>query len=299
MSKPLLYGGIEGGGTKFICAVGTGGSLLESTSIPTSDAASTLAACVDFFRQAGVRHGQLAALGMGCFGPLQLQADAPAFGHLLNTPKPGWSGVDVVAPLRAALGVPVALDTDVGAAALAEWQLGAGRGLQSLAYVTVGTGIGGACLPHPAKRLMHAEMGHVPLRRDARDAGFAGACPFHRDCAEGLASGPAIRARWGMDLAALPAGHPGHEIIAGYLGQFAAAMTLVLAPQCIVFGGGVMSEASMLARVRTALREYLGGYVQALREPADFDAYVRAPALGSRSGIHGALLLAQTATAAY
>jgi fructokinase len=298
VSKPLLYGGIEGGGTKFICAVGAGdGSLLQTTSIATRDAASTLAACADFFQQARARHGGIAALGMGCFGPLQLQADAPAFGHLLDTPKPGWSGVDVVGPLRSALAVPVALDTDVGAAALAEWQLGAGRGLHSLAYVTVGTGIGGACVPQSTTRLMHAEMGHLPLRRDARDAGFAGTCPFHRDCAEGLASGPAIRARWGMELSALPAAHPGHDIIAGYLGQLAAAIVLMLAPQCIVIGGGVMGDAAMLARVRTALREYLAGYVPALRAPADVDAYLRAPALGSHSGIHGALLLARGAVA--
>lgn len=298
MSKPLLYGGIEGGGTKFLCAVGTGdGSLLQSTSIPTRDAAGTLAACADFFRQADAHHGAIAALGFGCFGPLQLQPHAPDFGHLLDTPKPGWSGVDVVSPLRAALGVPVALDTDVGAAALAEWQLGAGRGLHSLAYVTVGTGIGGACVPQPAARLMHAEMGHLPLRRDARDAGFAGICPFHGDCAEGLASGPAIRARWGVDLAALPASHPGREIIAGYLGQLAAAITLTLAPQCIIIGGGVMSDASMLPRVRAAMRGYLGGYVSVLRAAEDFDAYLHAPALGSHSGIKGALLLARTAAA--
>jgi fructokinase len=296
VSKPLLFGGIEGGGTKFICAVGAGdGSLRESVSIPTSDAASTLAACAEYFRQARARHGAIAALGMGCFGPLQLQTEAPAFGHLLDTPKPGWSGVDVVTPLRAALEVPVALDTDVGAAALAEWRLGAGRGEHSLAYVTVGTGIGGACVPQPAPRLMHAEMGHLPLRRDARDTAFAGICPFHRDCAEGLASGPAIRARWGMELAALPGGHPGREIIAGYLGQLAAAITLMLAPACIVMGGGVMTDAQMLARVRTAMHEYLGGYVAALREPAQFSAYLRAPALGTHSGIHGALLLARAA----
>jgi fructokinase len=298
VSRPILYGGIEGGGTKFICALGTDEAvLLESTSIPTTDPAGTLAACTAFFQQMRGRHGPIAALGMGCFGPLQLLQDAPGFGHLLDTPKPGWSGVDVVAPLASALAVPVALDTDVGAAALAEAQLGAGRGLHSLAYITVGTGIGGAFVPQSARRLMHAEMGHLPMRRDVRDAGFAGICPFHRDCAEGLASGPAIRSRWGMELAALPANHQGREIIAGYLGQLAAAVTLMLAPQCIVIGGGVMSDPSMLPAVRTAMRTYLGGYLHALRATTDFDDYLRAPALGSNSGIHGALLLARAAAA--
>jgi fructokinase len=297
VSKPLLYGGIEGGGTKFICAVGAGdGPLLARTSVPTSDAATTLAACVEFFRESAQRHGAIAALGIGCFGPLQLQADAPAFGHMLDTPKPGWSGVDVVAPLRAALGVPVAVDTDVAAAALAEWQLGAGRGLRSLAYVTVGTGIGGASLPQPTARLMHAEMGHLPMRRDARDARFAGTCPFHHDCAEGLASGPSVRARWGCDLSELPAGHVGRELIAGYLGQLAAAIVLMLGPHRLVMGGGVMNEA-MLARVRVAMRECLAGYVPALRQAAEIDSYLCAPALGSDSGIHGALLLARAALA--
>lgn len=296
MNKPLLFGGVEGGGTKFICAVGrSDGSLAESVSVRTSDAATTLAACTEFFRHARDRHGAIAALGVACFGPIQLRPGAPDFGCLLATPKPGWSGVDVLTPLRAALGVPVALDTDVGAAAQAEWQLGAGRGLGSLAYVTAGTGIGGACVPLPGARLMHAEMGHVPLRRDARDAGFVGVCPFHGDCAEGLASGPAIRARWNMDLEALPDGHPGRDVIAGYLGQLAATIALTLAPECIVFGGGVMNDPSMLARTRTAMRRYLGGYAAALRESTDFDAYLRAPGLGADSGIAGALLLASTA----
>jgi fructokinase len=292
----LLFGAIEGGGTKFICAIGTpGASPLATCTVPTTDATTTLAACVRFFEAARRQHGDVAALGVACFGPLQLDRSAADYGHLMTTPKPGWSGVDVTNRLRDALGVPVALDTDVGAAALAEWQLGAGRALGSLAYVTVGTGIGGARVPQVEAPLMHAEMGHIPLRRDARDAGFAGTCPFHGDCAEGLASGPSIRARWGCDLAALPAGHPGPEIIAGYLGQLTAAIALLVSPACIVLGGGVMSAASMLARVRTSMRSCLGGYLPVLGEPADFESYLRAPALGTLSGIQGALLLASAA----
>lgn len=292
---PVLYGAIEGGGTKFICAIGSPGAApLMQHSVPTTDPDSTLAACRRFFEAARDQHGAIAALGFACFGPLQLQRDAPDYGRLMATPKPGWSHCDIVSPLRDALGVPVALDTDVGAAALAEWQLGAGRGLGSLMYVTVGTGIGGALAPQTADaRLMHAEVGHLPLRRDVRDAGFAGTCPFHGDCAEGLASGPTIRARWGRDLADLDAAHPGRDIIAGYLGQLAAAITLAISPQCIVFGGGVMSDGAMLPRVRQAMRGYLGGYLPPLREPAAFDTYLRTPGLGTQSGITGALLLAR------
>jgi fructokinase len=297
---PVLLGAIEGGGTKFICAVGLpGGALLQQASVPTTDAAATLASCVDFFVNARRQHGAIAALGMACFGPLQLRQEAPDYGRLMATPKAGWSNVDVIAPLRDALQVPVALDTDVGAAALAEWQLGAGRGIASLAYVTVGTGIGGAFVPQQRHvHLMHAEMGHLPLRRDPRDAGFAGTCPFHRDCAEGLASGPAIRARWGQDLQTLHADHPGRELIAGYLGQLAASIALTLSPHCLVFGGGVMSDPVMLPRVRVAMREYLAGYLSPLAATQSVEDFLRAPALGAHSGITGALLLAHGAAGA-
>jgi fructokinase len=293
VSEPPLYGAIEGGGTKFLCAVGSPTAPpLQVASIPTTDPASTLAACLDFFEDARP-HGAITALGVACFGPLQLQPEAPDYGCLLDTPKAGWSGAPLLAPLRAGLGVPAVIDTDVGAAALAEWQLGAGHGRGSLAYVTVGTGIGGAVVPrHGGTSLMHAEMGHVPLRQDPRDAGFAGICPFHRDCAEGLASGPAIRARWGCELAALPPGHLGRDIIAGYLGQLAASIVLLHSPECIVLGGGVMSDPQLLPLVRLALRDQLGGYLPPLREPAAFDAYLLAPKLGAHSGITGALLLA-------
>lgn len=292
---PQLYGAIEGGGTKFICALGSpDAALLVRQAVPTTDPATTLTACRKFFEGQRGRHGAIRALGIACFGPLQLQRDAPDYGRLLATPKPGWSHADIVGPMRNALDVPIALDTDVGAAALAEWRLGAGRGQRSLAYVTVGTGIGGAVVPQAADvRLMHAEMGHVPLRRDARDGAFAGTCPFHGDCAEGLASGPSIRARWGCDLAELDAAHPGRDMIAGYLGQFAACITLMLSPGCIVMGGGVLADGAMLPRVRVAMRGFLAGYLAPLRDAASFDAYVRAPALGADSGIIGALLLAR------
>ncbi len=284
---PVLFGAIEGGGTKFICAVGSPDAPpLQLGSIPTADPATTLAACLAFFEDARRFHGPIAALGVACFGPLQLRRDAPDYGCLLDTPKPGWSGASLLAPLQAALRVPVALDTDVGAAALAEWRLGAGRGLGSLVYVTVGTGIGGTLVPRSTgTHLMHAEMGHVPLRRDPRDTGFAGHCPFHGDCAEGLASGPAIRARWGCELSSLPPDHPGRDIIAGYLGQLAAAIVLMHSPQCIVMGGGVMGDELLLPLVRRAMHDYLGGYLPPLRGPAAFDAYLRAPELGAHSGI--------------
>lgn len=293
----MLYGGIEGGGSKFVCAVGRSAlEVLDTVTIRTTDARVTLSECIAFFTAAQNRHGPIGAFGVGCFGPLELRPDSENYGHMLPTPKPGWSGVDVLAPLRSAFSVPIALDIDVGAAALAELRLGAGRGCASLAYVTVGTGIGGAVAPMRLEgRMMHAEMGHIPVRRDPRDADFAGCCPFHRDCVEGLASGPSIRARWGFNIDSLPADHDAPLIIAGYLGQMAASIALMFSVERIVFGGGVMSDRTLHAHVRAAMADYLNGYVPGLKHPDHLASYICAPALGSQAGIAGALLLAQGA----
>jgi fructokinase len=269
-------------------------ALIERAVIPTRDPVTTLSGCIDFFRAAARRHGAIAALGIACFGPLQLRRDAPDYGCLLGTPKPGWSGVRLLSTLTQAYPVPMAIDTDVAAAARGELDFGAGRGLGSLAYVTVGTGIGGAVAPAPAgTRLMHAEMGHLVVRRDPRDVNFAGVCPFHGDCLEGLASGPAILARWGMDLSQLPPMHPGRSIIAGYLAQLAVAITLLHSPERIVFGGGVMSDEPMLQNLREATHALLAGYLPALRAADDLDRFIQSPALAGDSALAGAIQMAQ------
>ena len=293
---PALYGAVEGGGTRFVCAVGTSPSaILDSTVIQTTDPATTIAECIAFFQQAQATHGPLAALGIGCFGPLGLRPGAPDHGHVLATPKRGWSGAAIVDTFANGLGVPVAVDTDVGAAALGEWRFGAGRGVGSLAYVTVGTGIGGAAVPLDPGfgRLMHAEMGHLPVRRNPLDHHFAGVCPFHGDCLEGLASGPAVMARWGCKLEELPAGHEGRDLIAGYLGQLAASIALMLSVQRIVLGGGVMTDTAMLPLVRAATHSCLQDYLPSLKTQQSLDQYVVGPALGTGSAITGALVMAQ------
>jgi fructokinase len=297
ISTGTLYAGIEGGGTKFVCAVARSPlDVAESTVIATADPHSTLAECVRFFTGAQDRHGRIASIGFSCFGPVDLRRDSASFGRVLATPKSGWTGADLLTPLRRAFDVPVRLDVDVGGAALAEWRLGAGRGLGSLAYVTVGTGVGGAMVPWgPASRLMHAEMGHLRVTRHCDDGDFPGICPFHRDCLEGLACGPAIRARWGCDLSALPPGHGGREIIASYLGQLAASIALMLSVERIVFGGGVMSDGTLVPRVREVMFRLLNGYVPALAGREAANAYVCQPSLDARSGITGALLLAEEA----
>lgn len=297
MQRHALVGAIEAGGTRFVCAIGDSPTAMrERIEVPTTDPATTLGACLHFFEAAARRHGRLAALGIGCFGPLQVRPDSPEHGRILATPKPGWSGIDVVAPFRDALGIPVVIDTDVGAAARGELAFGAGRGSHSLAYVTVGTGIGGAVAPlTPGPRSAHAEMGHLPVRRHPHDADFAGICPFHRDCLEGMASGPAVRARWGCDLSQLPADHPGRTIIAGYIAQLACAIALLHAPEVLVIGGGVMSDGSLLPRIRSSALEQLGAYLMHLRDAASMQAFITSPALGRDSAIAGATLMAQEA----
>lgn len=289
-------GAIEGGGTKFVCVVADASRrILDRAVIPTRDAAATLADCLAFLRESATRHGPLEALGIACFGPLQLRPDAPDFGRLLPTPKPGWSGTDVLGAFRTALHGPVAIDTDVACAALGEWRHAADRAVGSLAYVTVGTGIGGALVPGAGRRLMHAEMGHLPVRRDPRDDGFPGVCPFHRDCLEGLASGPAIHARWRRPLSELPEDHPGREIIAGYVAQLAVAITLLHSPEAIVVGGGVTEGGDLLPRIRSATHALLGTYLPPLKDEIAVRELIRAPALGQDSAIAGALLMAAEA----
>jgi len=272
--------------------------VLERVFLPTTDPDSTLERAIEFFSAAQRHRGRLDALGVAFFGPLELRADRPAYGRLLDTPKPGWSGADVLGPLKRHVCAHIAIDTDVAAAALAEWRLGAGRGLGSIAYVTVGTGIGVGFAPDPlrALRLRHPEAGHLRVRRAAGDD-FAGVCPFHGDCLEGLASGPAIRARWGLELNALPENYAACHVIGGYLGQLAASIALLVPVERIVFGGGVMSGGRLLPAIREAAHESLGGYIRQLNDTAAMESYICSPALGDQAGVAGALLLAKEAGA--
>jgi fructokinase len=293
-----VYAAIEAGGTKFVCAVATAdGTLLERVRFPTRDPATTLAEARAFFDAASQRVGAPRALGIASFGPLELDPRATAYGRLLRTPKPGWHDADLRAPFTS-LGIPIALDTDVNAAALAEAHWGAGRGddgtpLDSLCYVTVGTGIGvGAVIAgKPLHGLLHPEVGHIHPRRHAGDAGFAGVCPHHGDCLEGLANGPALVARLGHDLGDAPDAHPVWDIEADYLGQLCAQLALTLSPRRIVLGGGVMQHERLFGPIRARARHWLGGYLARDEVEGGIDAYIVPPGLGDRSGILGALWL--------
>lgn len=297
LMKPL-YGAIEAGGTKFVCAAGYGPADIPNgarTVIPTGAPGPTLAAVVEFFDGITDEYGALAAIGIGAFGPVDLDTRSPTWGRILATPKPGWSDISLAAPLER-FACPVVIDTDVSAAALAEARLGAGVGVGSLAYVTVGTGIGGGIVvaDRTVKGLLHPEMGHIRVQRDPRDADFAGVCPFHGDCLEGLASGPAVKARWHARAEDLPEQHPGREILGGYLGQLAATIALVAACERIVFGGGVVSGGRLLPYIRQSASRCLAGYLPIEARAGGFDRYITAPGLRDFAGTAGAILLAMS-----
>jgi fructokinase len=300
MSEPL-FGAIEGGGTKFLCAVGYSPErVLETVVMPTRDPDSTLRAALDFFSTAQRQHGVIRAFGIASFGPIDLRRGSPTFGRVMATPKPEWSGTDILGAVAGRFNVPVAIDTDVGAAALAELTLGAGRNVGSVAYVTVGTGIGGGFAPQvwAGAQLLHPELGHLRVHRDPRDTDFNGICPFHGDCLEGLASGPAIVARWGAQMSSLDPPHPARSIIGNYLGQLTATIALMISPARVILGGGVMSGGLLLPHILTTARELLNGYVGPLNDVGALERYICTPGLGDRAGISGALLLAQKALAA-
>jgi fructokinase len=294
-----LYGAIEAGGTKFACALVDGSCrILEEHRFPTTDAVATLRAACEFLRDASARLRPLSAIGVASFGPVNLRRDSSSYGCIGKTPKPGWSGTDFVGALAREFACPIGFDTDVNAAALAEHRWGAARGVDSMVYVTIGTGIGGGVISRgaPIHGLMHPEMGHFHPRRHALDQGFAGVCPFHGDCLEGLASGPAIVARSGRELRAIDPDHPQWEIEADYLGQLCAQLVLLVSPQRIVLGGGVMNQRQLLAPVRRRLLHWLGGYVDRPEILDALDEYVVPPALHTQSGVLGAVLLAMNAS---
>jgi fructokinase len=294
VSDAPLYGCIEAGGTKFVVGVARDErSILRTLRIPTTMPVDTLDAAISFLNRAQSELGSFASCGVASFGPLSLNRTDADWGHILNTPKPGWNDTDLVGTLNRGLGCPIGFDTDVNAAILAESRWGAASDAEVAVYVTVGTGIGGGVLVRglPTHGLRHPEMGHMLPRRHPQDGDFAGVCPFHGDCLEGLASGPAVMARWGSSLSDLPSDHLAHEVIAYYVAQLLVAQMALLSPCRIVLGGGVLDTPGLLDRVRTITGQLAAGYFGA----EDYASLIVAPGLGSRAGLLGALALAQGA----
>ncbi len=286
-----MLAAIEAGGTKFVLAVGPSPDVITARhTIPTRDPATTLAEAAAWLAAQGL----LTALGIGSFGPVELDRASPKWGFITTTPKPGWADTDVARHLAAALGgVPVGFDTDVNAAALAEHAARSGEG-GSLAYLTIGTGVGGGLVVdgRPVHGIAHPEVGHIYPRRHPDDRDFAGTCPHHGDCLEGLASGPAVMARWGVSLSELPADHPAHAIIADYIAQACHILFASVAVEEVVIGGGVAQTPGLVERIAARARELDAGYL-----PGGARHRIIAPRLGTDSGITGAMLLAQGAAA--
>lgn len=280
-----VYGGIEAGGTKFVCGAGTGPEDLVCESFATESPEATLGRVAGFFRGLAVRPR---GIGIGSFGPVDLDRGSPTFGFITSTPKAGWRQFDLAGAVGRGLDLPVAFDTDVNAAALGEARWGAARGLTDFLYVTVGTGIGGGAVANgrAVHGLVHPEMGHIRIPHDLAEDPYPGGCPYHGDCLEGLASGPAMQARWGMRAESLPEWHPAWDLEARYLALGLATWVCTLSPRRIVLGGGVMRHAALFPAIRAELGRLLNGYVQA--------ADVVPPKLGERAGVLGALALAET-----
>jgi fructokinase len=292
-SSSTVFGGVEAGGTKWVCAKGTGpDDLTEVKVIPTTTPPETLGRVVEFFKSEGVR---VAALGIGSFGPVDLRAGSETFGWIMKTAKPGWSNTDVVGPLMAELDIPVAFDTDVNAAALAEQRWGAAQGLSDFIYITVGTGIGAGVVLNggPVHGLAHPEFGHILIPHDGDDP-FPGSCPFHRDCLEGMASGAALLARYGKPAEELD-DHAAWALEARYLAMGIMNAVLAVSPERVVLGGGVIKKPGLLPIVRTQVEELIGDYIEPASDVGSIDHFIVRPALGDRAGVLGAIHLAMAA----
>lgn len=293
-----LLGAIEAGGTKMNLLIGTGpDDIRAETRIPTTQPEETLSAIIAFFRDARERGLVPQALGIGSFGPVDLGRESPTWGWITTTPKPGWANTDFAPRLSQALDVPVGFDTDVNGAGLGEVRWGAARDCPVCVYVTIGTGIGGGVIVNgrPLHGLIHPEIGHMRVPRGEDAGNFAGACPFHGDCLEGLASGRAIEMRWGMGLSDMPDDHPALDLTADAIAHLCTILTFVASPHRIVLGGGVMKRAGLLDRIRRATHDLLGGYLSHDRLTGDLSDYLVPPALGDRAGSLGALVLAEQA----
>lgn len=293
-----LYGGIEAGGTKFVCAVGTGpGDIQAEVRFPTTQPEETIQQAIDFFQAQIEQRGPLTAIGIASFGPVDPNPGSDTFGYITSTPKPGWANTDLAGPIGRAFNVPVGFDTDVNGAALSEGRWGAAQGLDTFIYFTIGTGIGGGAMANGRllHGLIHPEMGHIVLPHDWEKDPYPGKCPFHGDCFEGMAAGPAIEARWDSKGQNLPADHPAWELEAHYIAQALRSFICTLSPQRIILGGGVMQQPQLFPLVRQKTLAALNGYIQSAAILNNIDSYIVPPGLGDKAGVLGAFALGMMA----
>lgn len=294
-SLPSLFGGVEAGGTKFNCVVGRSASEITArASFPTTTPKETLANALAFFTREIETQGPIAAMGVACFGPVDLNPRSARYGYITETPKPYWSNTDVLGAIAGELKVPAAFDTDVNGSALGELTLGAAQGLEDFVYVTIGTGVGAGIFANrqPIKGSMHPEIGHLLMPHDRERDPFPGACPFHGNCLEGMAAGPSLEKRWGCKAETLPPDHEAWSLQADYLAAMCWNITAAYSPQRIILGGGVMKQAHLFPKIRDRFLRVMNGYPcgAAARDP---EHYIVPPKLGGHAGEAGAILMAQ------
>lgn len=289
----MLFGALEAGGTKMVCSIGDENlNILDRAVFPTVTPDVTIPEMIRYFRSHSI-----SALGIGTFGPVDLNETSDTYGYITTTPKPHWANTPILTDMKNALNVPALIDTDVNAAALAEFTAGAAKGLKSCLYVTIGTGIGGGLIieNNLVHGLVHPELGHMLLRPSPDDPAPDGFCPFHKGCLEGLASGPAIEKRWGESTKTLEEGHHVWALEAEYLAQMCVNAVVCFSPEKIVLGGGVMHRTHILPMIRQRVQQLLNGYIQSDALIRDIEHYIVSPGLGDASGVTGALILARQA----
>ena len=296
MSTKKYFGAIEGGGTKFVCAIGNSPEdIKEIIKFPTTTPEETLKQAVNFFKKY-YEENILEAIGIGCFGPLDLKTNSSTYGYITSTPKEGWKDTDLLGFIkRNFLNIPVEIDTDVNTAALGEYKWGSAQGLNTAVYFTIGTGIGGGAIinGNTVKGILHPEMGHMFVPRLKNDS-FESTCPFHKDCFEGLASGTALRKRSGLENPeTLSEDNEIWDVISTYIAYALCNVICVMSPEKIILGGGVMGQKHLFPRIRKKTKEFLNNYVKVPEIIKNIEEYIVPPKLGDNTGILGALYLAQ------
>jgi fructokinase len=292
MTEKKKFGGIEAGGTKFVCAVASGPeTIVDEIRFPTTTPAETIQRVCDFFAP---HASQLRGIGLGSFGPVELDPVSPTYGFITTTPKAHWANTNILGMLREKINLPIVMEMDVAVAGLGEAKWGASKGCDPSLYLTIGTGIGGGYILNgkPLRGLVSLEMGHIRIPRDLSLDPFRGVCPYHGDCFEGLASGPAIQARFGQRAETLASDDPFWHVEAGYIAHALANYIFTLAPKKIVLGGGIMQNEFLFAKIRQNVQSLLNDYLHHPMLLSHLDEYIVPPALGNRSGVLGAIALA-------
>ncbi len=290
------YAGIEAGGTKFVCTVGDGtGHNLEKCVIKTTTPEETLGQIDQFFKKI-MKKQPLNAIGIGSFGPIDAIPDSETYGHILHTPKKAWINCDIVGFFKKHYDIPIGFETDVNVAALGEYEFGAAKNIYNFLYMTIGTGIGAAAMINGqiVQGMSFSEMGHMLIPHDKQIDPYAGNCPYHGDCFEGLACGVAIKERWQAASALdLPSDHAAWDLEADYIAAGLVNIIMVLSPQKIILGGGVMHQQHLLPKIRNKVLTKINGYITTKILEHDIDNYIIAPGLADGAGVNGAVALAR------